>query len=65
MNYLFLNACIVGTMTKNINPLMRRLLEPFSGTKGVDINYGIDINYVNFVLVVNVEISVQRHLSDL
>jgi len=38
MGYLFLNVCIVGTMTKSIvNPLRGRFLEVFSGREGVCI----------------------------
>jgi len=36
MGYSFLDACIVGTITKNlVNPLPRRFWEVFSGTEGV------------------------------
>jgi len=44
MGYLFLNACIASTMTKNIdNPLKGRFLEFFSGTKEVML-YSVLLN---------------------
>jgi len=39
MCYLCLNACIVGTMTKNtINPARGRDLEGISGTEGIQLS---------------------------
>jgi len=39
MDYTFLNACVVGTMTANIvNPSRRSFLEVISGTEGVLIS---------------------------
>jgi len=42
MGYSFLNACIVGTITKNtINPSRGRFLEVPSGIDGILVEYKI------------------------